>query len=129
MIIRRTLIVIGAALLALALAATAAFAHECYNASRSDTGNANAEKGQALSSFDELLDELCPEGDAIVQSWVDDNDFDTEGILVNVNALMGGGAAHQGKKTTDGHDIDYLPDGLSAAIGQAFGTCFGGPPA
>lgn len=41
------------------------------------------------------------------------------------NALMGGGAQHQGNKVTDGHDIDYLPDAFSEAIGEAFATCFG----
>lgn len=125
--VRRVMTVFGATLVAIALTASAAFAHACYNASRSANGNAHAVNGQGLSSYGELLDELCPEGDVIVQAWVDANEFDTEGILVQVNALMGGGALEQGNKATDGHDIDYLPEGFLEAIGAAFGTCF--PPA
>ena len=49
------------------------------------------------------------------------NDFETDGILVNVNALMGAG-----KQATDGQAIDYLPGWFSQSIGAAFGTCFGG---
>ena len=104
----------------LVVSATGASAHECYNASRSETGNVHAAGGQALSSYDELLDVLCPAGDAIVEAAVAAHDFDTDGILVNTNALMGAG-----KQATDGHAIDYLPDWFSASIGAAFGTCFG----
>jgi hypothetical protein len=124
--LRRTLVTMGAALMALMLSAAPALAHECYNASRSDNGNAHAAAGQALSSFDELLADLCPAGDALVLDAVDTTDFDTDGVLVNVNTVMGGGALAQGHKTTDGHDIDYLPAPVTAAIGQAFGACFGG---
>lgn len=123
---RRTLITTGATLAALALTAAPALAHECYNAQRSDTGNAHAVNGQGLSSFDELLGELCDAGDAHVIAAVQASGFDTDGVLVNVNALMGGGAKEQGLKTTDGHDIDYLPDALTQAIGESFGICFGG---
>ena len=122
--IRTSITAFATALVVLVITASAAFAHECYNASRSATGTTHAESAQALSSYGELLDELCPEGDAIVQGWVEENDFDTDGILVQTNALMGGGALRQGNKTTDGHDIDYLPAGFSEAIGAAFGTCF-----
>ena len=123
---RRTMMTAGAALTALFLSAAPALAHECYNTQRSDQGDTHAEAGQGLSSFDELLDELCPEGDAIVLAARDSSGFDTDGVLVNVNAVMGGGALQNGHKTTDGHDIDYLPPELTAAIGQSFGTCFGG---
>jgi len=105
----------------LMLGTTGAFAHECYNASRSTMGNANAVHGQAMVSYDELLGLLCPAGDAIVMAAVAANSFDTDGILVNSNALMGGGNA-----VTDGRGIDYLPSWFSASIGAAFGTCFGG---
>lgn len=67
---------------------------------------------------------LCPAGDAIVGDWVSTNNFATDGILIQVNAVMGGGAHDQGKKATDGRDIDYLPADFLAAIGAAFGTCF-----
>ena len=130
--IRRAMTVLGTTVVAMSLASSAAFAHECFNASRSDTGNANAENGQALSSIDELVnEELCPEGALIVSEWLESNqeEFDPDGILVQVNALMGGGAHHNGNKTTDGHDIDYLPEELTDAIGAAFRTCFPPPPA
>ena len=128
--IRRAMTVLGTTVVAMSLASTAAFAHECYNASRSDTGNANAENGRALSSIEELLnDELCTDGAEIVSGWLDSNpEFEPDGILVQINALMGGGAHRKGMKATDGHDIDYLPEGLTMAIGAAFGTCFPPPP-
>lgn len=122
--VRRAVTVFGSTVVAVSLASSAAFAHECYNASRSATGNANAENGQALVSFDEVLEELCREGDTIALAWVEENDFDTDGILVQINAVMGGGAHDNGNKATDGQDIDYLPQGLIDAIDTAFVTCF-----
>ena len=119
--IRRGMTLVGTTTALLILSATTASAHECYNASRSDTGNANAVKGQTLSSYEELLDLLCPAGAAIVSGAVTANSFDTDGILVKTNALMGAG-----KQATDGHAIDYLPQWFSDSIGAAFGTCFGG---
>jgi hypothetical protein len=124
--VRRRFTVFTGIVAAVVLMATPALAHECFNASRSDTGNANAVNGQALVSYEELLGLLCPAGAALVETAVAETGFDTEGVLVNSNALMGGGAHHNGLKTTDGHDIDYLPEEVSAAIGQAFGVCFGG---
>ena len=124
--LRRILVASGATVVAIVLSTGPAMAHECYNASRSDTGNAHAVNGQGLSSFEELLGALCDQGDALVMAAVEDTEFDTEGVLVNVNAVMGGGAHHNGNKTTDGSDIDYLPPQLTEAIGQSFGICFGG---
>ena len=120
MMMRRMSTVAASTAALLLLSATGAAAHECYNASRSATGNAHAVNG-ALVSYDELLLELCPAGAALVSAAVEANDFDSEGILVNPNALQG---AH--KQATDGHAIDYLPGWLSETIGAAFGTCFGG---
>lgn len=117
---RRLTTVVGTTVALLALGTTSAAAHECYNASRSDTGNAHAVKGQGLSSLDELYDILCPEGDALVQAAVAEADLDADGVLVNVNALMGAG-----KQATDGRAIDYLPPSVSQAIGMSFGICFG----
>ena len=118
---RRGITLVGTTTALLILSATGASAHECYNASRSDTGNAHAVNGQTLVSYDELLGLLCPAGDAILEGAVTANRFDTVGILVNSNALMGAG-----KQVTDGHAIDYLPTWFSESIGVAFGTCFGG---
>lgn len=118
---RRLTTVVGTTVALLALGTTSAAAHECYNASRSDTGNAHAVNGQGLSSIDELYDILCDEGDALVQDAIDAAGFDPDGVLVNVNALMGAG-----KQATDGRAIDYLPPEVSQAIGMSFGVCFGG---
>ena len=124
---RRTLIVVTTSAAVVVLSAAPALAHECYNASRSDTGNANAVKGQSLVSLEELTTQiLCPAGAALVLAAVEETGFDTEGVLVNANALMGGGAHHRGLQTTDGQAIDYLPHEVSDAIGAAFGLCFGG---
>ncbi len=118
--IRRVTTLLGTATAMVILTATGASAHECYNASRSDAGNAHAVAGQTLASYDELLAILCPAGDAIVSGAVAAHNFDTDGILIKTNALMGAG-----KQETDGQAIDYLPDWFSASIGQAFGACFG----
>lgn len=117
---RRLLTLLATTIAFVLLGTTGAVAHECFNASRSDTGNANAENGQALVSYDELLGLLCPAGSSMVAAAVDEHDFDTEGILVNANTVMGGGKAE-----TDGRGIDYLPGWFSESIGAAFGTCFG----
>ncbi|WP_156409719.1 hypothetical protein [Nocardioides sp. Soil796] len=117
---RRGITLVGTTTALLILGVTGASAHECYNASRSDTGNANAVNGQAMVSYGELLAELCPAGAAIVEGAVAANGFDTDGILVNSNALMGGG-----RQATDGQAIDYLPTWFSESVGAAFGTCFG----
>jgi hypothetical protein len=120
--VRRAITLVGTTTALLMLSTTGvASAHECYNASRSATGNAHAVNGQALVSYDELLNLLCPAGAAIVEGAVTANEFETDGILVNSNALMGAG-----KQATDGHAIDYLPAWFSETIGIAFGTCFGG---
>jgi len=121
MMARRLITLVGTTTALLVVSTAGASAHECYNASRSATGNAYAVNGQALVSYDELLDLLCPDGDAIVEAAVTANAFETDGILVNANALMGAG-----KQVTDGHAIDYLPAWFSESIGAAFGTCFGG---
>lgn len=118
---RRGITLVGTTAALLMLSATGAAAHECYNASRSATGNAHAVNGQALVSYDELLVLLCPAGAQVVEDAVDAHDFDTDGILVNPNALMGAG-----KQATDGHAIDYLPGWFSESIGIAFGTCLAG---
>ncbi len=118
---RRLITLMGTTTALVLLSATGAAAHECYNASRSATGTANAVNGQALVSYEELLAELCPAGAAIVEGAVAANAFETDGILVNSNALMGAG-----KQATDGQAIDYLPAWFSQSIGAAFGTCFGG---
>ena len=118
---RRLITMVGTITALMILSATGAAAHECYNASRSAAGNANAVNGQALVSYDELLGLLCPDGAAMVEAAVAQANYDTDGVLVNSHALMGGGKAE-----TDGRAIDYLPSGVSAAIGAAFGTCFGG---
>lgn len=118
---RRLVTLVGTTTAVVLVSATGAMAHECYNASRSANGNAHAVNGQALSSYDELLGVLCPAGDAIVEAAVAEHNFNTDGILVQTNALMGAG-----KHATDGHAIDYVPDWFSASIGAAFGTCFGG---
>ena len=118
---RRLITLVAATTALLMTGTTGAFAHECYNASRSATGNAHAVSGQALVSYDELLGLLCPAGAAMVEDAVTDHSFETDGILVNSNALMGAG-----KQATDGHAIDYLPPWFSESIGAAFGACFAG---
>src|SRR4026208_1602169 len=63
---RRLITLVAAPPALLMRGTTGAYAHERYNASRSATGDAHAVNGQALVSYDELLDLLCPAGDALV---------------------------------------------------------------
>lgn len=123
----------GAAIAAVALTGGSAFAFECYNASRSDTGNANAANGAQYSLAEVLADPefvgLCPEGVDFVLAGLEAEGIDT-GVLINFNALMAGGLEKNGKggeKLHDGKGIDHLGEEFFAVadplIGEGFGLC------
>jgi hypothetical protein len=131
---RKLLVMAIGVVLALTLTTTSAFAFECYNASRSDRGNAAAgAHSAALMTTEEILTNpeivgLCPEGAAFVISEMTALGFRTD-ILVNFNALMAGGlegTEHGEELLHDGRGIDHLSDEFFAAadplIGQAFAT-------
>lgn len=121
---RRLATVVGAMLTILALTATAAFAHICYNASRSDTGNANAARSQALGSGTEFLGLLqsvgcTAEADALEAALTADG-LDPANILVNERAVMARGVVGK-SQSLDGRGIDHLLPYLDQI--EAAGAC------
>jgi hypothetical protein len=84
------------AVVAAMLTTASAFAFECYNASRSDQGNASAgANSNALMSLDKILADpeivgLCPAGVDHVIQGLEDAGFRTD-QLINFHALMAGG--------------------------------------
>ena len=118
----------ASATVALALTGGAALAHECYNASRSDQGNASAAKSQALVSAEEALGFFCGlEADeaATVLAELEDQGFETN-FLINSHALMAGGLERNGKggeKLHDGQAIDHLGEEFFAALGELAPSC------
>jgi hypothetical protein len=123
----------AAALVALVVTGGSALAFECYNASRSDAGNANAANG-ALMSLEEILSDpeivgLCPDGVDHVIDGLEEEGFRTD-VLINFHALMAGGLEKNDKgedKLHDGRAIDHLSEEFfetaDALIGEAFGIC------
>lgn len=113
--------VVGAAVLALAAAPTAAFAHECYNASRSDQGNAGAahapvwETVPIAAIFAE--GHLFLGGDPLTETQVADavTMAAAQGIPTEVTIFVGkktigqdGRAYTEGGKAVDGQGIDWF---------------------
>jgi hypothetical protein len=128
--IYRLTAVLGAGVLAL-LVASSADAFFCYNANRSENGNAHAANSKALSSVDEFLTEsvgLCPAGVEHVKTGLEDAGFRTD-FLINERTVMASGLEKNGKhdKLSDGQGIDHLSqeffDEADALIGEAFGLC------
>ena len=149
---RKILGVIAVAGLAVALAAGPAFAHECYNASRSAKGNAQiAAHSPSFATFDEVAmffltspqDEggpgLCEAGAQFVidqvHAAVDAGtlDFDPN-IVVSMRVVQAGGIDHSPSaraqsNLTNGKGIDHLADDpalgafLGEVIPEAFGQC------
>ena len=132
---KRIVIAATAAVAAIALTGGSAFAFECFNASRSDQGNANAVNSKALMSLEEILADpefvgLCPAGIDHVIAGLDEAGYDT-GVLINFHALMAGGLERNGKggeKLHDDKGIDHLGaeffDVADPLIGEGFGICF-----
>jgi hypothetical protein len=129
---------------ALVMAATPAFAHECYNASRSEKGNASiAEHSNSFIDFDSVLlgfatDPeglgLCAPGAAYLLDAFHASDFDTS-IVISIRALQAGGLLQEGKNaqaasnSSNGKGIDHLENNeqvneiIGANIGAAAALC------
>jgi len=133
----RLAVALAAAFLALFVSASA-YAFECYNANRSDQGNASAgAHSNGLDSIPEILANpdivgLCPAGVEHVINGLEDAGFRTD-VLINGHALMAGGLEKNGKgedKLHDGQGIDHLSAEFFALgdvlIGEGFGICAGG---
>jgi hypothetical protein len=132
---RQKILVSALAAFVALIATSSAFAFECYNANRSEQGNASAAKG-ALMSFEEILGDpeivgLCPAGVAHVIEGLEEEGFRTDS-LINFHALMAGGLEKNGKaeaKLHDGKGIDHLSEEFFAVvdplIGEGFEICFG----
>jgi hypothetical protein len=117
---------------ALAITGSTAFAFECYNASRSDQGNASAAKSQALASPADFLSGelgLCEAGVEHVLTGLNEAGFETD-ILINTHALMAGGleGTDKGEELLhNGKGIDHLGaeffEAVEPLIEEAFGLC------
>jgi hypothetical protein len=113
---------------AIALTGSSAFAFECYNASRSDNGNAAAAKAQALVSAEEALMLFCgldADQAADVIATLEDEGFDTD-FLINGHTIMAGGLERNGKgedKLDDGQAIDHLSEEFFAALAVLAPSC------
>jgi hypothetical protein len=131
--IKRLLFGGAAAVVAIVLTGGSAFAFECYNASRSATGNEHG-GGNGLASIAEILANpeivgLCPAGVDHVIEGLDDQGFKTD-VLINQHTLMAGGLEKNGKGEDllhDGQGIDHLSDAFFEAadtlIGEGFEIC------
>lgn len=136
MLFRRAVVAVVVGLGVIALSASSALAFECYNANRSERGNAAAATSRALMSLEEILSDpeivgLCPAGVAHVLDATEDAGFRTD-VLINFHALMAGGLEETDRahKLHDGRGIDHLGEEffefVDPVIGEAFGICFGG---
>ncbi len=121
----------AASIAALVLTAGAASAHECYNASRSDAGNAGAAKSQAWLTFD--VAEFAGSGEEFPAEIADcflDNWYAGGGpgsFTVHVKGATGVGgllAAPANPAThSDGHGIDHIEDAYGELFGASVGAC------
>jgi hypothetical protein len=130
----RAILVVDAAVVAVAVSGGSAFAFDCFNANRSDQGNASAAKSQALESLREILANpdfvgLCRAGVDHVLEGLEDAGFRTD-ILINSHTLMAGGLEKNGKdeeKLHDGRGIDHLSEEFfetaDPLVGEGFGIC------
>ena len=132
-------------LAAVVLAAGPVAAHECYNASRSDTGNQQiAAHSPSYDTFDETAMGfftfglgLCPAGaqyllDQVhVAAALPDSGIDLNWVVSNRSVQAGGidhaPSARAGQNLTNGAGIDHLAENaaLSAVIEANIGTAAG----
>ena len=131
---KRTLTNIGAgvALAAAGVLATgaAAYAHECYNANRSEQGNAGASHSQAwftLVVADVLGGELPPETAAcVLAEYTEAGGPATFTVMVKGAQGQGGTIASNNphvEKTGDGSGIDTIFGAYGGAIMGAYESC------
>jgi len=132
--IKKLLAATGIGVTAVMLTAGSTWAYECYNTSRSDTGNANGAKGQAMASLEEILGGefgLCQDGIDHIVDGLEAEGFDGD-ALINFRAMMAGGLERNGNGEEllhDGQGIDHLSEDFfelaDQLIGEAFGICGG----
>ncbi len=126
---RRLLTVTGSMLVILMLTASTALAHFCYNASRSDTGNARAAQSQAMASGSQLLAALdgagCTAESDALEAALEADGLDPADVVVNEKAVMAGGTVGT-DRSTDGKGIDHLSPAVLAEVGAAFACLEGG---
>jgi hypothetical protein len=117
MFLRRAAVVLAGATTAIALSATSATAHFCFNAHAVQQGAQGMADSNGFASFEELAFEftgLCPEGIEIladaagVETWT----------AINVRTVMASGAV--GKSQGISH-LDF--DAIDAATPAAIAAC------
>jgi hypothetical protein len=132
----RAATVVAAAATFVTVGAGGAWAHDCYNASRSDTGDTAAgSHSQAwftLTISDAVAEDVAnglyteEQGDCVYQAWLAGGGpvsvtfhvkgaNGTDGILAENNPNEG--------LLTDGHGIDHFSEAYGALIASAFTAC------
>lgn len=139
--LKRVLLGTAAFAVALGLMATAASAHQCTVASRSDKGDAAAaSNSQAWATFREGAEMflggelgLCQAGVDHVLDGLEAEGFDVD-VVVNQKVTLAWGAAENSPNAeqlfADGKGIDYIDwefveETATPLIGEAFGICAG----
>ena len=127
----RHLTVIPAAVTALVLGASAASAHECFNASRSQQGNEAAGTHSQAWIYLDLAAELQGAGTpAQVDCLL--AELGAAGVPMTLSLHVKGATGQDGviaahnpneEHATDGRGIDHFFDAYGAAFGGAFETC------
>jgi len=126
--IRKVLMSVSIATVAFVMAGSSVFAFECYNANRSDQGNASAAGSPALISLEDALIMFCgvdPDDIGGIVEELEDEGFETD-FLINGHALMAGGLEKNGKgegKLHDGQGIDHLSDEFFEALVDIVPSC------
>jgi len=128
---------VGVALAAAAVLGTgaAAYAHECYNPSRSEQGNAGASNSQAWFTLI-VADAIQGDADAglITQQQADclKAYWSSHGGPASFTIMAKGAVGQDGviaehnpneEIVTDGHGIDHLFDAYGDLIGAAYASC------
>jgi hypothetical protein len=114
--------------------ASSADAFFCFNANRSEEGNASAGNGAALGSVDEFLGGevgLCPAGIEHVKEGLEEAGFPAD-FVINERTIMAQGLEKNGSDMGqellhNQKGIDHLDDEFfetaEELIGEAFGLC------
>ena len=118
---KRVGFVVGAAVMAIALSTSSAFAFECYNASRSAQGNQAAAGSKGFFTIESALinfDGLCPAGAQVVINGLGEAGFRTD-LLINAHTVMASGLEKSVKGEVllqDGQGIDHLSPEFFATV-------------
>lgn len=122
---KRSLAVAAAAVAAVLGAATPAFAQDCFNASRSDQGNAGAAHSKSwvtVTVADFAHSPEFPPGtdpDCFVAYW--SSHGGPASFTIRSNKTIGEGSSNP--NLANGKGIDHIDDAYGQLLGEAIGAC------